>query len=303
MARIWQLRNESWFLPAQGAIMGILNITPDSFSDGGLHYSRKAALAHAHRLIEEGADIIDIGGESSRPGADPVPIRTEQRRVLPIISFLREKYPTLRISVDTRRADTARKALEAGADIINDISGLTNPEMRHLCAEQPCGIVLMHVKGSIFGPKTAPTYCNVVSEVRRFFEEQLALAEAEGISLSRICLDPGIGFNKNTQNNLDLIHGLEDVRVRNLPLLMGLSRKRFLNDLAKPPLPNSLDLDLSSFPKKPEPADEKNPTIGMSMLAADNGADIHRVHDVAPHLHALRLRHAAIVNPNLYPQR
>ncbi len=268
--------------------MGILNLTPDSFSDGGEHNNKKAALAHAAKLIKEGADIIDIGGESTRPGATPVTPREEQRRVLPVIRALRKKYPTLRLSIDTRHASTARAALKAGADIINDVTGLTDPAMMSLCAEEPCGIVLMHIKGDPFDTTEIPFYFDILSEVRNFFETQVAAAEAAGISPSRICLDPGIGFRKSTKDNLELIHALGQVRTRDLPLLMGLSRKRFLKEIT-PPTPDTLGLELPP----PEPYSEHDPdpypTVAMSMLAAENGADVHRVHDVAPHRVALHL--------------
>ncbi len=292
MARTWQLRNERWQLPEAGALMGILNVTPDSFSDGGKHYTVRTAMAHAKKLIAEGADIIDIGGESTRPGAEPVDEKEEQRRVLPVLRSLRKKYPALRISVDTRHVSTARAALKAGADIINDITGLGNPEMRELCAQQPCGIVLMHMPGAPFNCHSAASILNPVEEVRDYFEQRVAAAEQDGIDPERICLDPGIGFGKNNSQNLELIYHLGDVRVRDLPLLMGLSRKRFLRDAPPPPVPDTLKLAELGIPfDTPESAEEAHeldiPTIGMSMAAADYGADVHRVHDVAAHAQAL----------------
>ncbi len=275
--------------------MGILNLTPDSFSDGGEHNTKKAAMAHAKKLIEEGAHIIDIGGESTRPGATPVSPKEEQRRVLPVIRALRKKYPTLHISIDTRHPATARAALKAGADIINDVTGLTDPDMMSLCAEEPCGIVLMHIKGSPFDNTEIPVYLDICAEVKRFFEAQVAAAEAAGIELSRICLDPGIGFRKSSSDSRALIYNLESTRVRNLPLLMGLSRKRFLKDVT-PYIPDTLNLaSLGIRVAEPEAYSEYDPapcpTIGMSMLAADNGADVHRIHDVAPHREALHIRY------------
>ncbi len=298
MARTWQLRNENWQLPDTGAIMGILNVTPDSFSDGGQHNTLETALAHAQKLIEEGADIIDIGGESTRPGGEPISVEEEQRRVLPILRALREKYPTLRLSVDTRNPSTARAALEAGADIINDITGLTNPDMLKLCAEHPCGIVLMHMKGTLFHQPDAHMNFNILEEVHGYFEAQVAAAEAAGISPARICLDPGIGFGKNTADNLTLIYELDKTRVRDLPLLMGLSRKRFLQEVS-PPVPDTLGLNLPPPPKFNEHKDTSAPTVAMSLVAADKGAEIHRVHDVAAHRNALRLRH---LHATLYPR-
>ncbi len=309
MARTWQLRNECWQLPEMGALMGILNVTPDSFSDGGQHYTRKDALAHAQRLINEGADIIDIGGESTRPGAAPVPPVEERRRVLPIIRALRKKHPNLRISIDTRNPSTARAALKAGADIINDISGLANPAMLALCAEQPCGIVIMHMQGEPATMQKAPYYLDIVKEIRAFFTERLEAAQAAGIAAERICLDPGIGFGKKSEHNVKLIHELADLRVNDRPLLMGLSRKRFLESFHED-IPDTLGIN-KTIPRPIPPQGQPEPTIAMSMLAAENGADIHRVHDVKEHRNVLRLRYleykrrpaSTWVKPRLTPRR
>ncbi len=282
MARIWQLRNERWQLPEGGAIMGILNVTPDSFSDGGEHATAEAALAHARKLIAEGADILDIGGESTRPGAEPVDESEECRRVLPVLAALRTAFPQLRLSIDTRHAAVARAALEAGADIVNDISGLSDPAMRCVCAEYRCGIILMHMKGEPRHMQDAPHYDEVVAEVRDYFAARVALAEAAGIDPACICLDPGIGFGKTTAHNVMLIRHLAELRVRELPLMMALSRKRFLGELLGDPQAG-----------KASPL----PTLAMSLLAAERGAELHRVHDVAPLRAALRLR-AAVALPS-----
>ncbi len=287
MARTWQLRNECWQLPERGAIMGILNVTPDSFSDGGKYTKLDDALAQAELLISEGADVIDIGGESTRPGATPITATTEKRRVLPVIRALRQRHPELRISIDTRHAATARAALEAGVDIVNDITALTDPAMRDVCAQYPCGIVIMHLNGSPFEITEGSYYCDIVKDVRNYFEERVSEIEAAGISLSRVCLDPGIGFHKRTEQNLTLISRIGETRVRDLPILMGLSRKRFLQEL-RPPVPNTLGIKVPPFPQM-DPKDATLPTVGMSMLAAENGADVHRVHDVAAHREALEL--------------
>ena len=277
--RHWQLARECWKLPARGAVMGILNVTPDSFSDGGLHDSLPAALAHARELVEQGTDIIDVGGESTRPGSAEVAVEEELRRTRPVIEALRAEFPALRISIDTRHAEVARAALLAGADVVNDITGLASPAMRRVCAELPCGVVLMHMQGTPATMQQAPQYDDVVAEVRSFFELRVEQAVAEGIALSRICLDPGIGFGKTTEHNLALIRHLEELRVRDLPMLMALSRKRFLGEM----LGNSRLAKVSALP-----------TVTMSLLAADRGADLHRVHDVAPLCHALALRHALV---------
>lgn len=257
--------------------MGILNVTPDSFSDGGEHQSVEKALQHAARLVNEGADIIDVGGESTRPGAAPIAADEELQRTTPVIRALRQQFPTLRISIDTRHAEVADAALQAGADIVNDITGLADSAMRKVCAEYRCGIILMHMQGTPATMQVAPQYDNVIAEVRAFFEARVALAERSGISPQHICLDPGIGFGKTTEHNLELIRHLESLRVRDLPIMMALSRKRFLGELLR----------------NPEAAKQSPlPTVCMSLLAAAHGAELHRVHDVAPLHHALTLLRA-----------
>ena len=275
--RIWELPRGPWALPAAGGIMGILNVTPDSFSDGGRYAAQEAALAHARRMIAEGAHIIDIGGESTRPGSQEIDTEEELRRTIPTITALRAEQPGILISIDTRHAPVAAAALAAGADIVNDITALASPAMRELCAARPCGIILMHMQGTPATMQLRPQYSDVVSEVRAFFEQRVQLAEQAGISPARLCLDPGIGFGKTTAHNLSLISHLEELRVRNLPLLMALSRKRFLGEL----------LGDSELPKL-----TPLPTVTMSLMAADRGADLHRVHDIAPLRQALTLHHS-----------
>ena len=277
ICRSWQLARECWQLPAQGAVMGVLNVTPDSFSDGGLRTTVPAALEHARHLVAAGADMIDIGGESTRPGAQEVSVAAELRRVVPVIQAIRAEFPALRLSIDTRHAEVARAALQAGADVVNDISGLASPAMRDVCAEFPCGVVLMHMQGEPGNMQQNPQYTDVVAELRAFFEERVQLVLDAGIALNRICLDPGIGFGKTTAHNLALIAGLESLRVRNLPILMALSRKRFLGELVG-------DAEMARTTPLP--------TVTMSLLAAERGADLHRVHDVAELCAALRLRTA-----------
>ncbi len=273
--RSWQLARECWQLPRLGAVMGILNVTPDSFSDGGLYAGVDAAVAHARQLVADGADIIDIGGESTRPGSCEVPVQEELQRVLPVVQALRAEFPQLRLSIDTRHAEVAQAALLAGADVVNDITGLADPAMRQVCAQHPCGVVLMHMQGTPRTMQLAPHYRDVVAEVRAFLEQRVALAVASGIALQRLCLDPGIGFGKTTEHNVALVRGLEQLRVQNLPILMALSRKRFLGDLL---------CDAAAAKESPLP------TVVMSLLAADSGADMHRVHDVAALHQALYLR-------------
>ncbi len=257
--------------------MGILNVTPDSFSDGGKFTGTEAALQHAMTMLDEGADIIDVGGESTRPGSAEVSTDEELRRVIPVITALRAERPAARISIDTRHPEVAAAALNAGADIVNDITGLTSPAMRALCAESPCGIILMHMQGTPATMQQNPQYDDVVAEVRNFFTQRVQQAAAEGISPERICLDPGIGFGKTTEHNLALIRHLAELRVQELPLMMALSRKRFIGEI----------LGDSQLAKK-----EALPTVVMSLLAAENGADVHRVHDVSALHQALSLRQA-----------
>lgn len=259
--------------------MGILNVTPDSFSDGGLYAGVPAALAHARRMLEAGADIIDIGGESTRPGAAEVSIPEELNRVVPVVRALRREFPGACLSVDTRHAEVARAALEEGADILNDISGLADAAMRRVCREMPCGIVLMHMQGEPATMQQNPVYDDVVAEVRVFFETRLALLESEGVAPMRVCLDPGIGFGKTVEHNLSLIRELQSLRVQDRPLLMALSRKRFMGSILG-------DAALAR--------EQVWPTLAMSLLAAERGADMHRVHDIAELCGALKLREALL---------
>lgn len=281
MSRFWQLRKENWRIPTSGAIIGILNVTPDSFSDGGAHNTLDTALAHARKLVTDGADIIDIGGESTRPGATATPPQEELNRVIPVIRALRAEFHSLRLSIDTRHASTAEAALQAGVDIVNDITGLSSPAMRQVCAKYPCGIIVMHMQGTPTTMQQAPHYTNVVTEVRQFFAKQIELARQGGIPPERLCLDPGIGFGKTTEHNLQLIAHLESLRIVDRPLLMALSRKRFMEDILNAP-------NLA----KTSPI----PTVSMSLLAAEKGADLHRVHDAAELHQALQLRAALLAN-------
>ena len=261
MARIWKMGGKPWELPQRGALMGILNVTPDSFSDGGTHAAPAAALAHAATLAEQGADIIDVGGESTRPGAQEVPPAEEAARGLPVLRAIRRELPRIRLSIDTRHAEVARAALDAGADIVNDITGLRSPGMLELCAQNDCGIVLMHMQGNPATMQDNPQYTDVVPQVRAFFQERVQAAEQAGIDPRRICLDPGFGFGKTAVHNMQLLEHLDALRVRNLPLMSALSRKRFLKEYFG------------------NPADPQS-TVSASLVAAARGADIHRVHDV-----------------------
>jgi len=212
--------------------MGILNVTPDSFSDGGLYLDPAAAVAHGLRMAADGADLIDVGGESTRPGSEPVDAAEQLRRVVPVISGLREQGLSLPISVDTRSAAVAASALEAGADIVNDVSGMrADAAMPGLLAERGAAFVVMHMQGSPKSMQIAPHYDDVVAEVERFFVEREAALSHAGVDTSRMIVDPGIGFGKTLEHNLALLRALGRF-ARRWPLLVGPSRKRFIRELA-----------------------------------------------------------------------
>ncbi len=243
--------------------MGIVNVTPDSFSDGGQFDSVSAAVEHALRLAEEGADILDVGGESTRPGAAAVPLDEELRRVVPVVRELarRARVP---ISIDTSKAEVARQCLDAGAVIVNDISGLTfDADMPRVCRESPCGVIVMHIQGTPQTMQVEPRYDNVVAEVCQHFSRRLDDLEAAGITRERIVLDPGIGFGKTAEHNLQLLSHISDFHALGRPVLIGHSRKRFLKKV---------------LGREIEERDAG--TLGVSIALASQGTDILRVHDV-----------------------
>ncbi len=255
-------------------VMGVLNVTPDSFSDGGAYRSREQAITHALRMIEEGADIIDIGGESTRPGAAPVSAEEERSRVVPIISALR-LASGVAISIDTTKAQVASEALRAGADIINDISALRfDPEMAGVAVTSGAPVVLMHMKGTPRDMQQSPHYDDCVAEIGRFFDERIEFCIGSGIAQSRLILDPGIGFGKRVEDNLDILGRLAEFTKFGRPLLVGASRKSFI---AKVHAANSA------------PADRVGGSLAAALVAVIHGANIVRVHDVAATVEALRL--------------
>lgn len=258
-------------------MMGILNVTPDSFSDGGDYNTVDAAIAHARRLREDGADIIDIGGESTRPGADPVSTEEEIRRTRPVIEQICGEFPDLCVSIDTTKSEVARQALNAGAVIVNDISGMTfDPEMVAVCAEMDAAVCAMHIQGTPQTMQQEPFYEDVVEEVSEFLQSRMEFLIAAGVATERICLDPGIGFGKTAEHNLLLMQAVSAMRCRlKRPLLIGHSRKRFLSKLLGRPL-----------------EERSAGTIGVSIGLAENGADILRVHDVRATRDALLARNA-----------
>ena len=260
--------------------MGIVNVTPDSFSDGGKFDSVEAAVEQGLQMEREGAQILDIGGESTRPGAAPVDAGDEMARVIPVIGALAaaRQAGTL-ISVDTSKAVVAAAALDAGADIVNDIAGLRgDTEMLPLMVARECGIVIMHMQGEPRTMQKSPVYGDVVAEVRAFFEERLGACEAAGIDRERICFDPGIGFGKTLEHNLELLRNLAALRVGGCPLLLGVSRKSFIGKLV-----GSDDL-----------ADRSWPTVALTSFAREQGVEIVRVHEARPNVEAMRMTEAIL---------
>ena len=266
--------------------MGVVNVTPDSFSDGGLFLEPDAAVAHGERLAGEGADILDIGGESTRPasaaygeGADPVPEDEELARVLPVVERLAAGGAGARISIDTTKAAVARAALAAGASIVNDVSAFrSSPEMAGLVADAGADCCLMHMLGEPRTMQDAPRYDDVVSDVKAFLEERLAFAVREGVREDRIHLDPGIGFGKTLEHNLELLRRLRELAAIGRPLVFGVSRKSFLGRLTG----------------REVPADRAFATAAANVLAFERGATIFRVHDVAATRDALRVAAATV---------
>ncbi|MCU1475200.1 dihydropteroate synthase [Amnibacterium sp.] len=249
-------------IPARPLLLGVLNTTPDSFSDGGRYLDAAAAIAHGRALVAQGADVVDVGGESTRPGADPVPVAEELRRTIPVVAGL--VGDGIRVSIDTRSATVAAEAIAAGAGIVNDVSGGTaDPRMLGTVAGSAAELVLMHSRGAAATP---PRYTDVVAEVRAELERRVASARAAGIPDERLVLDPGIGFAKGAAENWALLASVDDLRIDGIRLLVGVSRKRFLAALA----PHGA------------PAEARDlPTAVLSALLAERGVWGLRVHDVA----------------------
>ena len=263
-------------------VMGIVNVTPDSFSDGGEFLDADAAIAHARTLALEGADILDVGGESTRPGAEPVSADEELRRVLPVLEGIATADLEAQVSIDTSKASVARAAIAAGAQIVNDVSALrADPAMVELIADSGVHCCLMHMLGE---PRTmqragGPQYKDVVDEVKAFLEERLGFAVRAGVGEERIMLDPGIGFGKTVAHNLELLDRLDELTVLGRPLVVGTSRKSFLaRVLAGEGGPASAE-----GPARPDAPENRLPgTIATNVLALERGASIFRVHEVAP---------------------
>jgi dihydropteroate synthase len=256
-------------LSARPLVMGILNITPDSFSDGGRFFSAAAAIEQGRRLAEAGADLLDMGGESSRPYATPVALDEELRRVLPVVQALRQAV-TIPLSIDTTKPAIARAAIEAGAEIINDISGFSAPEMLALAAQSRAGVCAMHMQGTPATMQDAPVYADVVAEVGAFLRERREALLAAGVTRERICLDPGIGFGKTHAHNIALMAHCWRLHSLGCPLLVGHSRKGFIGKLSGNSTP-----------------EQTAGTLAASLALAAQGVQILRVHDVAATREAL----------------
>ncbi len=271
----WKLRGRTLELRARPEVMGIVNVTPDSFSDGGQFTSTRAAVAHALRLIEEGATILDIGGESSRPRAEPVPLEEELRRVVPVMRELAQRT-TVPLSVDTVKPEVARQCLGAGAHILNDIRGFRDPEMLAIAAEYEAGLIVMHMQGEPATMQDAPHYQDVVREVGAFFEDRLQAFAKAGIPAEAVFLDPGIGFGKTLAHNLDLLANLGEFRRWARPLCLGVSRKRLIGELCG----RGIEERLAG-------------SLALACFAVARGeAQLLRVHDVAPTRDAVILAEA-----------
>ena len=262
-------RGKSLTLGDRTHVMGILNVTPDSFSDGGCYLDVQRAVAHTRLMVEEGATLVDVGGESSRPGASPVSIAEELARVLPVIRAIVDTVDVL-ISVDTYKAEVARQALAAGAHLVNDITALRgDTAMASVVASMEAGLILMHMKGTPRTMQQAPHYDDVVSEVRASLAASVRTAEEQGVSAERIIIDPGIGFGKTSEHNLELLKRLSEFRSLNKPLLIGTSRKSFIGNILG--LPTS---------------ERVEGTAATVCWAIAQGADIVRVHDVKANVRA-----------------
>ena len=277
--RILDLRGRRFVLGPRTWLMGVVNVTPDSFSDGGLYLDAGKAVARGLELAAEGADILDVGGESTRPGSRPTPEAEEMERIVPVIAALREKTSVL-ISVDTTKAAVARAALDAGADIVNDTSALRfDPAMAGTVARSGAGLVLMHMQGTPLTMQDAPRYGDILGEISAFLAERIRVAAAAGIPEERLIVDPGVGFGKTFEDNLTLLRGQEAFHALGRPLLMGFSRKAFLGRILDRP-----------------PAERLEGTIAAAVLAVERGAHILRVHDVGPVARAVRTAEAILAD-------
>ncbi len=263
---------------ARPSVMGVVNVTPDSFSDGGAYLNVEPAATVGLGMLDEGAAIIDVGGESTRPGADSVPLDDELARVLPVLESL-QGAP---VSIDTAKAGVARAALERGAELVNDVTALRgDPELAGVVADAGCYVCLMHMRGEPRTMQVEPRYDDVVSEVKAFLEERLAFAVAAGIPEELVCLDPGIGFGKTVVHNFELVRRLPEIVAIGRPVVVGISRKSTLARLFDPSATVASD----------------NASVGAAVAAYERGATILRVHNVRAHVEALRAAQAVYAGP------
>jgi dihydropteroate synthase len=276
--RLWKIGDRVFDLSRQGMIMGVLNVTPDSFSDGGEFFAADQAVEHGLRMAMEGAHIVDIGGESTRPGAEAISAQEELHRVIPVIEQLRKKSEVI-ISIDTSKAEVARVAVRAGASIVNDITGgRGDEEMMPLIAKTKSAFIIMHMQGTPLTMQVAPQYQNVVSEISDFFRQQYARAIVYDIDPMAIAFDPGIGFGKTLEHNLELLAQVERLRECDRPIVVGVSRKSFLGKLI-----NSKQM-----------SDRSALGVALTSLLRARGVDVLRVHDVKENVNALKVTDAIL---------
>jgi len=276
--RQWKIGERLFNVSRHGLIMGVLNVTPDSFSDGGKFFAAEKAIEHGLKMAADGADIVDVGGESTRPGAEAIAADEELRRVIPVIEKLRAKTD-VPISIDTSKTEVALAAIHAGAAIVNDVTGGRADEgMLPLIAKTKSALIMMHMQGTPRTMQKQPRYNDVVSEVANFFRQQYACAIGCNIDPMAIAFDPGIGFGKTLDHNLELLAQLERLRVHDRPLVIGVSRKSFLGKLAN----------------SPEMEERLAPAVALTSLLRTRGADVFRVHDVKENVSALRVTEAIL---------
>jgi dihydropteroate synthase len=276
--RLWKIGERVFDVSQRGLIMGVLNVTPDSFSEHGEFFSTGKAIEHGLKMAAEGASIIDVGGESARPGAEPVTVDEELRRVIPVVENLRQKLD-VPISIDTSKAEVARAAIKAGATIVNDITGgRGDDQMLPLVAETKSAFIIMHMQGTPRTMQVAPRYTDVVAEISEFFRQQYARAIGLNIDPMAIAFDPGIGFGKTLEHNLELLAQLEQLRAHDRALVVGVSRKSSLGKLI-----GSSDIK-----------DRLAPGIALTALLRARGADVFRVHDVKENVYALQVTEAVL---------
>ena len=275
---LWQTKTRTFDLTRRALIMGVVNVTADSFSDGGQFVDVEAACAQARRLAADGAEIIDIGGESTRPGAEPVSEAEEMRRVLPVIERLAGTDGNFIVSIDTMKPEVARAALAAGAEIVNDVTGLRDPAMREVVRAGGAGAIAMHMQGTPRDMQRAPAYGDVTAEIREFFRQTFAACLRSAIDPMRLAFDPGIGFGKTLAHNLVLIRNLDSMRAGGRPLVLGVSRKSFIGQAL-----GSTAVEERAWP-----------TVALTSYGRSRGASVFRVHDALPNVHALRMTEAIL---------